>query len=64
MFFNVYSYTGPWLGEGVGAYQRQFTVRRYVEVTLVLRYHLEKKCSETRNLKRVKQDYKKTEQEK
>ena len=49
MFFNFYSYTGPWLGGGGGAYQRQFTVRRYVEVTLVLRYHLEKKCSETRN---------------
>ena len=49
MFFNVYSYTGPLLGEGVGAYQRQFTVGRYVEVTLVLRYQSEKKCSETRN---------------
>ena len=28
MFFNVYSYTGPLLGEGVGAYQRQFYGRQ------------------------------------
>ena len=40
------------------AYQWQCTVGRYVEVTLVLRYHSENKCSETRD-KRVKQVYKK-----
>ena len=40
------------------ACQWQCTVGRYVEVTLVLRYHSENKCSETRD-KRVKQVYEK-----
>ena len=44
MFFVVYSLMGPLLGKGGrGTYKPQFTAGTYVEVTILLRYHSEKK---------------------
>ena len=55
MFFVVYSYMGPLLGEGeMGTYQPQFTAGTYVEVTILLRCHSEKKKTSNNRTRTIK----------